>query len=59
MFDSFFLGVLVLLAFPVMAIVALIRANEARGLLLAPGLKSGGAGGRFGARRRLAHTAAG
>ena len=33
MFGFFFLGVLVLLAFPVMAIVALIRANEARGLL--------------------------
>ena len=33
MFDPFFLAVLVLLAFPVMAIVALIRANEARGLL--------------------------
>ena len=33
MFDLFFLGVLALLAFPVMAIVALIRANEARGLL--------------------------
>ena len=33
MFDSFFLAVLALLAFPVMAIVALIRANEARGLL--------------------------
>jgi uncharacterized membrane protein len=33
MFDPFFLAVLALLAFPVMAIVALIRANEARGLL--------------------------